>query len=299
MPDTSSQALPPELELVLHARPRDLGSLIVRRVLPAPVRKLVGPFVFFDHMGPVVMAAGSGVDVRPHPHIGLATVTYLFEGEIVHRDSLGYEQPIRPGDVNWMVAGRGIVHSERTAPERRQQPHPLHGIQAWVALPEAQQECEPSFVHHPASTLPRLSQPGIELHLIAGEAYGLRSPVAVASPTFYAALQLSAAAELALPDQHAERGLYVVSGAVECAGRRLEEGDLAVARPGSSLRITAAEGGARLMLLGGAKLEGERHIFWNFVSTSEARIEQAKQAWREQRFARVPSDAVEFTPLPE
>jgi redox-sensitive bicupin YhaK (pirin superfamily) len=299
MDSTSSESLPPQLELILHARPRDLGSLIVRRVLPARERKLVGPFVFFDHMGPVVMAAGSGVDVRPHPHIGLATVTYLFDGEIVHRDSLGYEQPIRPADVNWMVAGRGIVHSERTAPERRQQPHPLHGIQAWVALPKEAEECEPSFVHHPASALPRLSRPGIELHLIAGEAYGLRSPVAVASPTFYAAVQLSAATELALTDEHVERALYVVSGEVECAGRRLGEGDLAVVKPGSKVSLLAARSGARLMLLGGAPLTGERHIFWNFVSTSEGRIEQAKQAWREQTFARVPGDEIEFTPLPE
>jgi len=297
--ETHSDNLPAELELVLHARPRDLGSFVVRRLLPARERKLVGPFVFFDHMGPVTMAAGSGMDVRPHPHIGLATVTYLFEGEIVHRDSLGYHQVIRPADVNWMVAGRGIVHSERTDPERRKAEHRLHGIQAWVALPEGEQEREPSFVHHPASALPRLTRPGVDLHLIAGTGYGLVSPVAVASPTFYAALQLSAAAELALTDEHEERALYVVSGALRCAGKTLVEGDLAVVRPGSKLQLIAADSGARVMLLGGAKLSGERHIFWNFVSTSEARIEQAKTAWREQRFARVPGDELEFTPLPE
>lgn len=291
--------LPPELELILHGRPRDLGSLVVRRVLPAPQRKLVGPFVFFDHMGPVVMEAGSGIDVRPHPHIGLATVTYLFEGEIVHRDSLGYHQPIRPADVNWMVAGSGIVHSERSDPERRKHAHPLHGIQAWVALPKELEACEPSFVHHPASALPRLTRPGVDLHLIAGEAYGLRSPVAVASPTFYAALQLSAAAELALPNEHEERAFYVVSGAVSCSGLRAEEGDLVVLKPGARVSILAADGGARVMLLGGAHLPEERHIFWNFVASSPDKIEQAKQRWREQRFARVPGDELEFTPLPE
>ena len=287
------------IELVLHARPRDLGSLVVRRVLPARERKLVGPFVFFDHMGPVTMAAGSGMDVRPHPHIGLATVTYLFEGEIVHRDSLGFQQVIRPADVNWMVAGRGIVHSERSAAERRATEHRLHGIQAWVALPEAEQERAPSFVHYPGAALPRLSRPGATLHLIAGSAYGLASPVEVASPTLYAALQLSAAAELALTDEHEQRAFYVVEGAVRCAGSSFQEGDLVVVRPGSQPTLAAADGGARLMLLGGAPLAGERHVFWNFVSTSEARIEQAKQAWREQRFARVPGDELEFTPLPE
>jgi redox-sensitive bicupin YhaK (pirin superfamily) len=287
------------IDLVLRARPRDLGSLSVRRVLPAPERKLVGPFVFFDHMGPVTMPTGSGVDVRPHPHIGLATVTYLFEGEIVHRDSLGHHQLIRPADVNWMIAGRGIVHSERTAPERRRAEHRLHGIQAWVALPEAEQEREPSFAHHPGSSLPRLSVPGADLHLIAGSAYGLSSPVAVASPTFYAALQLSAAGELALTDEHEERAFYVVSGEVRCGDRSFQEGELVIVRAGGQPKLVAADGGAHLMLLGGAHLAGERHVFWNFVSTSQERIEQAKQAWREQRFARVPGDEVEFTPLPE
>jgi redox-sensitive bicupin YhaK (pirin superfamily) len=287
-----------EIELVVRGRPRDLGGFHVRRVLPTAARRLIGPFVFFDHMGPSTFPAGQGIDVRPHPHIALATVTYLFAGEILHRDSLGSDQRIVPGDVNWMVAGRGIVHSERTAADYRKQAHALHGIQAWVALPLDAEETEPGFHHHPRASLPSWQKPGIELSLIAGTGYGLQSPVPVASPTLYAAVQLEAAAVLPLPAEHAERAFYVVSGAVECAGDHFGESELVVLKPGATLELRAREA-ARVMLLGGAPLQGERHIYWNFVSSSEQRLEQAKQDWRAGRFPRVPGDDVEFIPLPE
>jgi redox-sensitive bicupin YhaK (pirin superfamily) len=284
------------IETLVHARPRDLGGFTVGRALPSPQRRLVGPFVFFDHMGPVAFDPGHGIDVRPHPHIGLATVTYLLEGEIVHRDSLGFEQPIRPGDVNWMVAGRGIVHSERTSPERREHGQKLHGLQAWVALPDSTQECEPQFYHHPAASLPRIVRPGAELRLIAGHAYGERSPVAVASPTFYLQAQLAAAAELKLTDEHEERAVYIVSGRVRVGDDELEARSLAVLRPGAAVSVSAIEPSC-VMLLGGAPV-GERFVEWNFVSNSQERIARAKAAWRERRFPVVPGDSVEYIPLP-
>jgi redox-sensitive bicupin YhaK (pirin superfamily) len=287
----------PELELVIRARPRDLGGFHVRRSLPSPARRLIGPFVFFDHMGPALFPIGSGIDVRPHPHIGLATVTYLFEGEIFHRDSLGNAQAIRPGDVNWMVAGRGIAHSERSAPERRKAEQHLHGIQAWVALPQSHEEDAPAFYHHASASLPQQSRAGVELRLIAGTGFGLRSPVAVASPTLYADLQLAAAAEQTFPAEHAERAFYVAIGELECAGQLFREGDLVVLKPGASVSLRARTA-ARVMLLGGAPLDGERHVFWNFVSSSNERIERAKADWRERRFPLVPGDEIEFTPLP-
>jgi redox-sensitive bicupin YhaK (pirin superfamily) len=284
------------IETVVYARPRDLGGFTVGRALPSPAQKLVGPFVFFDHMGPVEFPPGGGVDVRPHPHIGLATVTYLFEGELLHRDSLGSEQTIRPGDVNWMIAGRGIVHSERTSEERRTHGQMLHGIQAWVALPSEREQAEPAFFHHPAAALPRIERPGVQMHLIAGSAYGERSPVQVASPTFYLHLQLEAAASLELPQEHAERAFYVVSGRVRVGERELEPRTLAVARSGERVILNASEP-ARVMLLGGAHL-GERFIEWNFVSSSRERIEQAKAAWQAREFPVVPGDDIEFIPLP-
>jgi redox-sensitive bicupin YhaK (pirin superfamily) len=288
----------PTLELVIEGRPRDLGGLVVRRTLPTTTRRHVGPFVFFDHMGPIAFPPGGGVDVRPHPHIALATITYLFEGEIVHRDSLGAAQPIVPGDVNWMVAGRGIVHSERTAPERRRAGASLHGIQAWVALPRAEEERAPSFEHHAASAMPVLERGGATLRVIAGEAYGARSPVTVLSPTLYAEARLGAGAELALPDDHAQRAAYVVEGAVECDGAGYAPGAMLVFREGAPACVASREG-ARLMLLGGAPLEGERFIWWNFVASSQDRIERAKADWKAGRFPKVPGDEVEFIPLPE
>ena len=298
-----SEALSPEtaelLELVLHARPRDLGGgFMVGRVLPSGERRLVGPFVFFDHMGPVDMPPGSGTDVRPHPHIGLATVTYLFDGEIFHRDSLGSAQPIRPGDVNWMIAGRGIVHSERTRPELRQSGQFMHGIQAWVALPIESEECEPAFFHHPADTLPSIAWPGVQLRVIAGSAYGETSPVAVGSPTLYVEAKLDEDASLSLPDEHEERAVYVVDGRVRVADAVFEARSLLVVRPGQRVSIHAEEK-TRVMILGGAHLPGERYIDWNFVSSSKDRIERARDDWRARRFPLVPGDEIEFTPLPE
>lgn len=285
-----------EIETVVYARPRDLGGFTVGRALPSPARRLVGPFIFFDHMGPVEFTPGTGVDVRPHPHIGLATVTYLFEGEMLHRDSLGSEQIIRPGDVNWMVAGRGIVHSERISEERRTGGQKLHGIQAWVALPTEAEQGDPAFFHHPVSALPLIERPGVKMRLIAGSAYGERSGVQVASPTFYLDVQLEAAARIELPAEHAERAFYLVEGRVQVGAREYEPRTLAVARSGADVVITALEP-ARLMLLGGAHL-GERFIEWNFVSSSQERIEAAKQAWQAREFPVVPGDDIEFIPLP-
>lgn len=284
---------------VLEGRPRDLGGFGVRRVLPAGGLQTVGPFIFFDHMGPAVFAPGMGVDVRPHPHIGLATVTYLFEGEFLHRDSLGSAQVIRPGDVNWMVAGRGIVHSERTPPELRRAEGgaPIHGIQTWVALPQAHEEVEPSFAHHPARTLPELRGEGYVLRLIAGEAYGQRAPAAVFAPMFYVETVLEAGASVQLPVEHLERAAYVTSGAVEVDGARYDTGRMLVCEAKVAVEVRALER-ARVMLLGGAPLDGPRHIWWNFVSSSRERIEQGKRDWREQKFAPVPGDD-DRIPLPE
>lgn len=285
------------IEQIITAQSRDLGGFSVRRLLPVPRRRLVGPFIFFDHLGPVTLPPGQGVNVRPHPHIALSTVTYLFSGEIFHRDSLGSAQAIQPGAVNWMKAGRGIVHSERTAPEVLARGQHLHGIQAWVALPSAHEEDEPSFVHHPADTLPTLAQDGASLRVIAGTAYGLRAPVDVLSPTLYVDAQLAPGASLDLPTEHEERAFYVVSGSLGCHTDDLPAGSLVVLRPGEPARLTAHQE-SRLMILGGAPLDGERHIFWNFVSSRKERLEQAKQDWRARRFPLVPGDELEFIPLP-
>ncbi len=283
---------------LIPGRGRDLGGFSVRRVLPIGHRKTVGPFIFFDHLGPTVLAAGTGMDVRPHPHIGLATVTYLFEGRIRHRDSLGSVQDIEALAVNWMTAGRGIVHSERSTPEDRLGPLPMHGIQSWLALPQADAECAPAFVHHPAQTLPQWRQGAATLRLIAGTAYGRESPVAVASPTFYLHVQWAGADTLALPlpDEHAERAVYVVLGAVVIGGTRIEAGTMAVLGAGAT--SLDADAGTLAMLLGGAPLDGSREIWWNFVASSEARIEQARRDWLDQRFASVPGET-ERIPLPK
>ena len=287
------------IELVLEARPRDLGGFAVRRALPSMTRRLVGPFIFFDHMGPSTFAPGRGIDVRPHPHIALATVTYLFEGEILHRDSLGSEQLIVPGDVNWMVAGRGIVHSERSSEERRRAGMRLHGIQCWVALPTRDEERAPAFEHHPAATLPEVRRAGAVLRVIAGSAYGATSPASVSSPTFYVDARLESGAEIALPAEHVERAAYVVDGEVECDGRRFGPGTMIVFRTGGEHARIRARQASHVMLLGGAPLDGERHIDWNFVASSKERIERAKRDWKEGRFPKVPGDDVEFIPLPE
>jgi redox-sensitive bicupin YhaK (pirin superfamily) len=298
-PEPATHSAPglPSVELVIQARPRDLGGFSVRRVLPWAGHRRVGPFVFFDHMGPATFAPGAGLDVRPHPHIALATVTYLFDGEIVHRDSLGKVQPIRPGDVNWMVAGRGIVHSERTGTEPRQAGSALHGIQSWVALPLEDEETEPSFEHCPSRSLPSVRKEGAILDVIAGTAYGERSPVRVLSPTFYVHARLDEGASLAVDDEHAERAAYVVEGTIRCEGAVFTQGSMLVLRSGAPVVLEAVER-ARVMLIGGATLPGERHIYWNFVSSSSARIERAKDDWRNGRFPKVPGDDTEFIPLP-
>jgi redox-sensitive bicupin YhaK (pirin superfamily) len=284
------------IELLIDARPRDLGGFTVRRVLPSARRRLVGPFIFFDQMGPADLPAGVGFDVRPHPHIALATVTYLFDGEIVHRDNLGFVQPIRPGDVNWMTAGQGIVHSERSSPETRSSGQRLYGIQSWVALPLEHEETEPRFEHYPARVIPVVQRSGAVLDVIAGTAFGAESPVRVSSPTFYVHARLEAGARLVIEAEHEERAIYVVEGALGCDGRVFRPGTLVVLRPGA-VEIAAQEP-TRAMLLGGAKLAGERHVFWNFVSSSKDRIELAKEDWRNLRFATIPGDDVEFIPLP-
>ena len=287
---------------LLKPHSRDLGGgLMVSRVLPgAPYgqpHQMVGPFIFFDQMGPTTVAAGQNVDVRPHPHIGLATVTWLFEGELVHRDSLGVVQPISPGDVNWMTAGRGIVHSERHDPERKKSARPMFGIQSWVALPKSREDDAPAFRHHPAATLPRIRRPGVEMRLIAGEAWGERSPAETASRMFYVAAEMQAGATLALPADYEERGVYLVQGDVLIADSPLPEKNLALLPPGEEIAVKA-KSASRLMLLGGAKMDGPRHIWWNFVASSREKLEDAKRRWRAQEFPPIPGET-EFIPLPE
>jgi redox-sensitive bicupin YhaK (pirin superfamily) len=286
------------IAMTIAGRPRDLGAFTVQRVLPSPLMRRVGPFTFFDHMGPASLPPGPGFDVRPHPHIALATVTYLFEGEIVHRDSVGSLQSIRPGDVNWMVAGRGIAHSERSSPEGRTNGQRLHGIQSWVALPTEDEETEPRFMHYPRADIPRIVRPGAVLDVIAGSAYGARSPVEVLSPTLYVHALLEPGATLPIETEHEERAAYVVEGAVRCGDQRLEEGTMAVFHAGRAVALEAEEP-ARVMLVGGAKLAGERYLWWNFVSSSKERLEQAKADWKAGRFPKVAGDEEEFIPLPE
>jgi redox-sensitive bicupin YhaK (pirin superfamily) len=287
----------PSGAVVIEARPRDLGGFSVRRALPSAARRLVGPFIFFDQMGPSDLAPGQGIDVRPHPHIALATLTYLFDGEIVHRDSLGSHQAIRPGDVNWMLAGRGIVHSERTGEALRRRGSRLHGIQSWIALPTADEESAPFFVHHPAASIPRVARPGAKIDVVVGSAYGARSPVAVCSPTLYLAARLEAGTTLPLPDEVPERAVYLLEGALASGERQLAPGSMAIFRAGpAAVRALAP---SRLVLIGGAPLDGERHIWWNFVSSRQERIERAKADWKAGRFGTVPGDDHEFIPLPE
>ncbi len=284
-------------ETVLVPRSRDLGDgFAVQRVLPSFARRMVGPFVFFDHFGPTILRAGTGLDVRPHPHIGLATVTYLFAGEILHRDSLGHAQPILPGDVNWMTAGRGIVHSERTPPALRAHDSPIFGIQSWVGLPQAYEETEPAFAHHGAASLPLLEGKGVSLRLIVGELYGARSPVETFSAMFYADVRLDAGATLELPASYEERAVYPVEGTIEAAGESFAAGRMLVFRKGDTVALRAATS-ARLLLLGGEPMDGPRHVWWNFVSSTRERIERAKEDWQSGRFAPVPGES-DSIPLP-
>ena len=285
------------LEAVIVPRPRDLGGFEVRRVLPSGQRQMVGPFIFFDQMGPAEFLPGRGIDVRPHPHIGLATVTYLFAGTIVHRDSLGVVQSITPGDVNWMTAGRGIVHSERSDPEWKKRGHKLYGIQIWVALPKAHEETEPDFAHSAAASLPLIEGEGKSVRIVAGSLFGKTSSVQTFSNLFYADAVLQSGAALALGAKHEERAIYLVEGTVEIGGQLFEAGRLLVFSSGDEIAVKA-ESAARILLLGGEPMDGPRHIWWNFVSSSRERIEQAKADWKAQRFPPVAGDA-EFIPLPE
>jgi hypothetical protein len=285
------------VELVIEPRPRDIGGFEVRRILPVAQRRSVGPFVFFDQMGPATLAAEHGVDVRPHPHIGLATVTYLFQGEILHRDSLGSVQVIRPGDVNWMTAGSGIAHSERTPPEARATGGPLFGIQSWVALPKAHEEADPAFFHHAVAALPKIDGEGKAVRIIAGTAFGERAPVATFSETLYCDVALKAGAKIEVPIEHEERAIQPVTGRISVAGRTVAPGSMLVLRAAEPVVVEALEE-ARLMLVGGERLDGPRNIWWNFVSSSKDRIEQAKADWKAGRFSPVPGET-EFIPLSE
>ena len=292
------------IEMIIEPRTRDLGGFTVGRVLPYAKRRMVGPFIFFDEMGPADFAPGTGIDVRPHPHIGLATVTYLFDGEIRHRDSLGFDQVIKPGDVNWMTAGRGIVHSERTDEGRRASGQKIHGIQSWLALPEDAAETAPSFHHHAKATLPVIEGDGVSMRLIAGTAFGETSPVKTFSPIFYLGVEAAAGAIIPLPDDHDERALYVTDGAVEVDGEPYGKATMLVFKPGAApiVKTTAA---SKLMLLGGAPL-GKRLIWWNLVATTQERIDRAKADWKasadngftDTAFS-LPPDESEFIPLPE
>lgn len=285
------------IELLIEPKVKDLGEFAVRRALPAGERQRVGPFIFFDHIGPAELAVGAGISVRPHPHIGIATVTYLFEGEIMHRDSLGYMQPIQPGAVNWMTAGSGIVHSERSPDKLMDSVSHLHGIQTWLALPIEAEETDPEFTHYPAELIPQLEQDGVSIRLIAGTAYGQRSPVKVASETFYAAVELATGKSLDVPIEIEERAVYVVAGEVAIDNSVIPAGTMAVLAPGEDISVFARSA-AKLMLLGGASLAGKRYLYWNFVSSRPERIEIAKQDWRNDRFEKVPGET-ESTPLPD
>ena len=286
----------PGLATVIAPRPRDLGGFSVRRLLPAPMQRSIGPFVFWDQMGPATFPPGRGIDVGPHPHIGLATVTYLFSGTILHRDSLGSVQAIEPGAINWMTAGRGIVHSERTPPELRGGGAELSGIQAWIALPRGLEECAPAFVHHAAATLPIHRETGATIRVLVGTLAGVTSPVVPASAMLYADVELAADARFVVPADQPERALHVASGTVRVGGEHFTAGELLVFRAGDAIPVESV-GPARVLVLGGEPLDGPRHLWWNFVSSSPERIEQAKADWEAERFTPVP-DERERIPLP-
>ncbi|MDQ6916800.1 MAG: pirin family protein [Pseudomonadota bacterium] len=295
--EASNRGTPSAIAALLKPHTKDLGGFEVQRLLPSVDAQMVGPFIFFDHFGPATFRPGEGVDVRPHPHIGLATVTYLFEGAMMHRDSLGSVQRIEPGDVNWMTAGTGIVHSERTSDADRAAGHRLHGLQTWVALPKAHEQSDPSFAHYPSASLPAVALPGVKLRLIAGTAFGQRSPATTFSPMFYVAADMEAGSAFDLYPEHEQRAVYAIDGELFVAGEALPAHHMAVLRPWTTLRIEARSR-AVLVLLGGSKLDGERLIWWNFVASSKELIESASVRWREQGFARVPGET-EFIPLPE
>ncbi|MBL8629976.1 MAG: pirin family protein [Rhodospirillaceae bacterium] len=292
----------------IQPRRRDLlGGFEVSRVLPALEQRSVGPFVFLDHMGPAKFAAGKGLDVRPHPHIGLATVTYLFEGEIMHKDNLGTEQAIRPGDVNWMVAGKGIVHSERTRTELRRAGSSLHGIQSWFALPKKNEEMEPSFEHVPAARLPMFNRGDMNVRLILGNGFGLKSPVKIFSPTLYADVMMADRASFDIPADYAERAIYVVEGTVEISGMFIEAGTMATFLPELTVTLHAKGARTRFMVIGGEPIDGSRHLWWNFVASDEDKLARARTDWSDAvakgfknggRFG-LPPGETEAIPLPK
>jgi hypothetical protein len=292
------------IETVIVPRARDLGGFEVRRALPSAQRQMVGPFIFFDQMGPAEFLTGQGIDVRPHPHIGLGTVTYLLQGRLHHRDSLGTDQWIEPGAVNWMLAGQGITHSERTDGAARQAPFRMFGLQTWLALPKDREDDAAGFAHVPKSALPDLEGEGKAVRLILGSAWGAAVPLAMPSEVFYADARLDPGAAIPLPDDHEDRGVYVLDGAVTCAGQGFEAGRMLIFRPGDRVSVRAGDRGARIMLLGGATMDGPRFIWWNFVASSRERIDAAREAWRagdwqHGRFRLPPGDDAEFIPAPD
>lgn len=287
-----------QIELMVIPNAKDIGGFQVHRALPTARRRLVGPFIFFDRMGPAILRAGQALDVRPHPHIGLSTVTYLFDGRIRHRDSLGTEMVIQPGDVNLMTAGRGIVHSERTPQELRGAPMSVSGLQTWLALPDDKEEVDPIFENTAAMRLPKIDAEGVSGRVVIGAFSGLRSPVATASDTLYADLSLAPGASVKIPADAEERAIYTLEGEVSISGDRFPAERLLVFRPGDEI-VVSSEGGAHFMLFGGASLGSKRYIWWNFVSSSKERIEQAKEEWKTGRFDIVPGDEEEFIPLPD
>jgi len=285
------------VSLYIRSQERDLGDFTVRRFLPHSMQRKVGPFVFFDHMGPAGFAPGQGIDIRPHPHVCLATITYLFEGSIVHRDSLGYVQEIRPGEVNWMTAGRGIVHSERTGAAARGSGQNFHGLQLWVALPEESEEVEPEFFHYDRDAIPVLHYQNSTMRLVAGTVFGETSPVKTYSRLFYVDVEMPESGAVLLPNDYSERGVYIISGSLDCRGAPIEAGTLAVFNEDAAVELTASRH-TRLVMLGGDPIT-ERYLDWNFVASTRERIEQAKDDWRNGRFPIIADDAQEYIPLPQ
>ncbi|GAB1261241.1 pirin family protein [Aurantivibrio plasticivorans] len=285
------------VELSILPKERDLGGFSVRRVLPAAKRKMIGPWIFFDHMGPANFPPGEGIDVRPHPHINLATVTYLFEGEMFHRDSLGNALAICPGDINLMIAGKGIVHSERQRDEVKRANHHIEGLQLWLALPESDEEMEPEFHHYNASDLPETTVDGVPVKVLIGSAYGVTSPVKAFAETLYVEANLKQGQSLSLPESTEQRGLYIVDGRLNTNGNELEAYSMTIFHPGKVATVTA-EIDTKLVIIGGEPLP-LRHLWWNFVSSRQERIESAKNNWKNGRFPKVPGDEIEFIPLPE
>lgn len=287
----------PSVKTTIVPKSKNIGAFDVRRALPDPAARAVGPFVFFDQMGPAAFKDNNFLDVRPHPHIGLSTITWMLEGEIMHRDSLGYVQPIRPGEVNWMTAGSGIVHSERSPDTERVNGKSVFGLQTWVALPKAHEEIDPSFQHYTADQIPYIEGDGKKVALIIGEAWGAKSQVETLWDTLYADIALDSGATITVPKDTEERAIYVLSGSAILDGNRFEAGQMLVLRSGCPIDVKAGSD-AHIMLCGGAALDGPRHIYWNFVSSSKDRIEQAKEDWHEGRFAKVPGET-EWIPLPD